>query len=128
MQPFELNPENSLKVDVVKGAKTIFHKGLVEIGEGNVSVRIPNRDELYITPTFNNYQEINEDDVVHLKFNGEQLSEGKQAFAEYRLHISIYKARPRAKCVIHTHSPYATMLSVARKGIPVFHADIGLGG
>ena len=124
------NLEHSLRMDVVNGAKAIFHKGLVDIGEGNVSIRIPKKDELFITPTFNQYEKMAEDDVVHLKFNGVQLSKGKNASKEYRLHVVIYKARPKASCVIHTHSPYATMLSIARKKIPVLLEEmvVFLGG
>ncbi|MCP8305639.1 MAG: class II aldolase/adducin family protein, partial [archaeon] len=111
--------KDRLRMDVVNGAKAIFHKGLVDIGEGNVSIRIPEEEELFITPTFSQYETMTEDDVVHLKFDGTQLSKGRRASTEYRLHVAIYKARPKARCVIHTHSPYATMLSVVRKKIPV---------
>jgi len=46
---------DQLRGEVVKGAQEIFLKGLVTVGEGNVSIRIPGRDELLITPTFNHY-------------------------------------------------------------------------
>jgi L-ribulose-5-phosphate 4-epimerase len=113
-----------LRTDVLEGARAIFQKGLVETGEGNVSIRVPGRDELLITPAFNRYGAMNEDDVVHLSFDGKQLTGGKPASTEYRLHVVIYKARPRAQCVIHTHSPYATMLSVVRKKIPVLMEEM----
>jgi len=119
-----------LKMDVVKGAKAIFRKGLVDIGEGNVSIRIPKKRELLITPTFNRYEVMAKDDVVHLRFDGTQLSKGKRASTEYRLHVAVYDARPRAQCVIHTHSPHATILSIARKKIPILMEEmvILLGG
>jgi len=122
--------EKHLRMEVVNGAKAIFKRGLVDVGEGNVSHRVPEKEELFITPTFNQYETMTKDDVVHLKFDGTQLSKGKRASTEYRLHVAIYKARPRAQCVIHSHSPYATMLSVARKKIPVLLEEmvIILGG
>ncbi|MCP8312333.1 MAG: class II aldolase/adducin family protein [Candidatus Methylarchaceae archaeon HK02M1] len=124
------NLEDHLRMDVVNGAKAIFHKGLVDVGEGNVSTRIPKEEELFITPTFSQYETMTKDDVVHLKFDGTQLSKGRRASTEYRLHVAIYKARPKARCVIHTHSPYATMLSVVRKKIPVILEEmvVFLGG
>ena len=69
-------------------------------------------------------------DVVHLNFDGEQLSKGKNTSTEFRLHASIYRIRPNAKCIIHTHSPYATMLSILRKDIPTLMEEmvILLGG
>ena len=115
----EPNLENRLRRKVVAGAKLIFSKGLVNVGEGNLSIRAHESEDLFITPTLNQYEEMIESDVVHLRFDGKQISEGKCASTEYRLHIAVYKARPKIRCVIHTHSLYATMFSVARKRIPV---------
>jgi L-fuculose-phosphate aldolase len=120
----EPDQEHDPKKEIVKGAKAVFNKGLVDVAEGNVSMRIPHRDELFITPTFNQYESMNEEDVVHLKFDGMQLSEGKSASTEYRLHVAIYSARPKAKCVIHTHSTYATILSILRRKIPVIMEEM----
>ena len=46
------------------------------------------------------------------------------------MHCSIYKARPKVQCIIHTHSPYATALSVLHQNIPVIIEEmvIFLGG
>jgi len=126
----EVIDDSLLKTDVVIGAKKIFNKGLVQAGEGNVSVRIPGKDELYITPTFNLYEDLRETDVVHLKFDGTILSKGRGPSSEYRLHVEVYQFRPKVMAVIHTHSPYATMMSAARKPIPVLIEEqvIFLGG
>jgi len=42
----------------------------------------------------------------------------------------LYQTRPKVMAVIHTHSPYATMMSVARKRIPILLEEqvIFLGG
>ncbi|MEJ2250466.1 MAG: class II aldolase/adducin family protein, partial [Candidatus Lokiarchaeota archaeon] len=98
-----------LKNDVVKAAKQIYEKGLVEAGEGNISSRIPEKNELLITPTFNKYYNLKESDIVHIRFDGTLIGEGEPS-TEYKLHVAVYKSRPRANYVIHTHSPYATML------------------
>jgi len=126
----ETDKEDQLRMEVVKGAKDIFAKGLVEVGEGNVSVRIPKTDELLITPSFNQYKSLKKEEIVRMKFDGTPLSAGKLPSTEYRLHVAVYNARPKANCVIHTHSPYATMLSVARIKIPVILEEqvIFLGG
>lgn len=115
----EADKEDQLRIEVVNGAKAIFTKGLVEAGEGNVSIRIPKKDELFITPSFNQYTSLVKDEIVRMKFDGTPLSSGKLPSTEYRLHVAIYEARPKANCVIHTHSPFATMLSVVQKKIPV---------
>jgi L-ribulose-5-phosphate 4-epimerase len=107
------------RTEVVKGAKAIFNKGLVDFAEGNVSIRNGKKDEFFITPSFNNYETLSEDQVVHMKFDGTQLSTGKLPSTEAIMHTMIYDSRPKVHCVIHTHSPYATMLSVNQMDIPI---------
>ncbi|GAB4329066.1 MAG: class II aldolase/adducin family protein [Promethearchaeota archaeon] len=119
-----------LKKQVVEAAREIYARGLVVFGEGNVSVRVPDADEFFITPTLNDYESISKEDVVHLRFDGTKLSLGKDASSEYRLHAALYEARRRVNCVVHTHSPYVSMLATARKEIPVLFEEmvIFLGG
>jgi ribulose-5-phosphate 4-epimerase/fuculose-1-phosphate aldolase len=81
--------------EVVKGAKAIYKRGLVDFGEGNVSVRNGRKDELFITPSFNNYETLTDDQVVHIKFDGTALSKGKLPSTEATMHIMIYNSRPK---------------------------------
>lgn len=116
--------------EVVKGAKAIYKRSLVDFGEGNVSVRNGRKDELFITPSFNNYETLTDDQVVHIKFDGTALSKGKLPSTEATMHIMIYNSRPKVQSVIHTHSPYATMLSVNHINIPIIMEEqiVFLGG
>jgi L-ribulose-5-phosphate 4-epimerase len=122
--------EDQLRMEVVKGAKAIFIKGLVEAGEGNVSIRNGKKEELFITPSFNQYDTLNKDEIVHLNFDGTPLSAGKLPSTEAKMHIAIYRSRPKVQSVIHTHSPFASMLSIVQKGIPIIMEEmyIFLGG
>lgn len=124
------NKEDHLRMEVVKGAKKIFAKGLVEAGEGNVSVRNGKKEELFITPSFNQYDTLKKDEIVHLNFDGTPLSGGKLPSTETKMHIAIYQSRPKVQAVIHTHSTFATILSIVRKGIPIIMEEmfIFLGG
>jgi L-fuculose-phosphate aldolase len=125
-----LTKEDMLRIEVVEGAKAIFTKGLVETGEGNVSIRNGKREELFITPSFNQYSTLIKNEVVHMNFDGTPLSSGKLPSTETKMHIAIYKSRPKVQAVIHTHSEYATMLSIVQKGIPIIMEEmyIFLGG
>ncbi len=122
--------EADYRQQVVDGAKAIYENGLVQFGEGNVSVRVKKMDEFFTTPSQNDYETFKPEEVVYMKFDGTQLSKGRPTSSEYRLHVAIYQARPKVNCVIHTHSPYASMLSVAKKEIPVIFEEmcIFLGG
>jgi L-ribulose-5-phosphate 4-epimerase len=121
---------NELRKTVVEAAKSIFEKGLVENNEGNVSIRVAKSEEFLITPTANQYDTLTEDQIVHMAFDGTPLSSGKLPSSEVKLHTAIFKSRPKVQCVIHTHSTFATMLSVVRKSIPIIMEEqvIYLGG
>jgi L-fuculose-phosphate aldolase len=44
------------------------------------------------------------------------------------MHLDIFKHRPEAGAIVHTHSTYATALACLRKDIPPFHYMIGIAG
>lgn len=119
-----------LRMKLQEGAKLIYEKALVQAGEGNMSVRLPSREEILITPTYNKYYNLKKKDLVHMKFDGTVINRSSKPSSEFLLHLDLYKARPAANCVIHTHSPHATMMSVARKRIPILLEEqvIFLGG
>jgi ribulose-5-phosphate 4-epimerase/fuculose-1-phosphate aldolase len=124
------DPDAEYREMVLQGAKAVYAAGLVQFGEGNVSVRVKKAEELYITPSQNDYATMTAEDVVHVQMDGTMLTKGKPLSSEYRLHVAIYQARPKVNCVIHTHSPYAGMLSIVKKPIPPIFEEmvIFLGG
>ena len=65
-----------------------------------------------------------------MAFDGTPLSSGKLPSTEAKLHVAVYKSRPKVQAVIHTHSTYASMLSISRKEIPIIMEEqvIYLGG
>jgi len=121
---------SNMKEDIVNAGRDLFNKGVLENNEGNISLRISKKDELLITPTGNNYQTCTSEQIVHMKFDGTPLSSGKLPSTEAKMHIAIYESRPKVKCIIHTHSTYASMLSILRKSIPIIMEEqvIYLGG
>ena len=114
---------------VVRGAQEIYKKGLVEDGEGNISVRI-NKNEILVTPTSTKYDLLSPDLIVHMDLDGNVIGSGKIPSTEVKMHLAVYKDRPKVKCVIHNHSPYISMLSILRKSIPIIMEQqlIFLGG
>lgn len=121
---------DALKEKLIKAAKKIYEKDLVEEGEGNLSVRIPDKKEMFITPTYNSYQGLRKEDIVRIKFDGEKIEGERDPSSEYLLHSEVYEKRARVNCLIHTHSIYASVLSVLRVKIPVIFEEmlIFLGG
>ena len=96
---------------VFEGAKAIFNAGLVEMGEGNVSARAKKKDQMYITPSQNDYANMELEDVVHMQFDGTYFSDGRRASTEYLLHKAFYEARRKAKCAIQWDTKRRTNIS-----------------
>lgn len=44
------------------------------------------------------------------------------------MHADIYRFKPQAGAVVHTHSPHATAFSTLREDIPAFHYMVAMAG
>jgi len=58
------------------------------------------------------------EDIVILDLKGNTISGIRKPSIEVPLHLAIYNARQDVQAIVHTHSPYATAMAVARKEIP----------
>lgn len=121
---------SEMKNQICWASKEIYQRGLVNVGEGNISLRVKNRDEMVITPSGNNYLNPLPANMVHITFEGKVITEGKKPSTEYYLHRIFYEKRPKVNCVIHTHSTYASILAVQRKALPMIFEEMAvfLGG
>jgi L-fuculose-phosphate aldolase len=112
---------------VVRTAQALDAAGFCPSKSGNVSVR--HGERVLITPSGLPYAAMLPDDIVEIDLEGRRTGGSeRKASSEWPFHAAIYKARPDATAIVHTHSPYATALSCARRDIPAFHYMIALGG
>jgi len=118
--------EQELRQEIVAVAQAIDRAGFCPSKSGNVSARFG--DGLLITPSGLPYAQTNPEDLIHLGLDGTVLSGNRKPSSEWPFHVAIYKARPEAQAIVHTHSPRATALSCTRRGIPAFHYMIALCG
>jgi L-fuculose-phosphate aldolase len=93
---------------------------------GNVSCRSP--EGFAITPAGIPYRELQPADIVALPLEGPLPASARRPSSEWRMHCAIYRARPDVAAIVHTHSPRATALACAGRGIPAFHYMIALAG
>lgn len=101
---------------VVDVSRYIFERGLVPGKAGNVSARIKHEEgfTIAITPTLISLQDLNEDDIVLVRDDGEILSKGKPS-SEVNMHLAIYRQKPEINGIVHAHSPYATGFAFSNK-------------
>ena len=118
--------EQALREEVVAVAQAIDRAGFCPSKSGNVSARLS--EGFLVTPSGLPYAKTTPADLLHLTLDGTVLAGERKPSSEWPFHAAIYRARPDAKAIVHTHSPRATALSCTRRGIPAFHYMIALCG
>jgi L-fuculose-phosphate aldolase len=112
--------------EIVAVAQALDTLGLMPNKSGNVSCRVAGG--FCITPAAVPYRELTAASIVEVAFDAEPPAAGLRPSSEWRMHGAIYAARPDVAAVVHTHSPHATALACAGRGIPPFHYMIALAG
>jgi L-fuculose-phosphate aldolase len=118
--------------EVLEAVHAITAARLVSGASGNVSrrIRTPDGDLVAITASRVPYHRFTVEDVVVVDFEVEPIFGDGIPSSEALLHMAIYRARPDAGAVIHTHSVYASAFAVAGQAIPAIldEQTLTLGG
>lgn len=112
------------RAEIIDVTLVLDAAGMVPNKSGNVSCR--SADGFAITPAGTPYRELQPADIVQLALEGP--APAQRPSSEWRMHAAIYRARPDVTAIVHTHSPRATALACAGRGIPAFHYMIALAG
>lgn len=120
--------ENDIRRKIIKLCLQMNATGLNQGTSGNISARFGNR--MLITPSGIPYEQLNTEDIASMAINGSKLAwDGPcKPSSEWHFHRSILKNKPDLNAVIHTHSTFSTVLSIARESIPAVHYMIGAFG
>lgn len=119
-----------LRSQLVETAQAIVRSGAISMsGHGNISIRIPGRDEILYTAG-SSLAGFQDSGIARLGLDGAVL-EGEVppiAAAVIAMHTTIYQEQPDTGCVLHTHSPYATAFAVANRPIEGWTEAFGIFG
>jgi L-fuculose-phosphate aldolase len=113
--------------EIIAIARSLDAAGLMPNKSGNLSCR--SAGGFTITASGVPYAELTPAGLVELPWPAtrEPVS-GPRPSSEWRMHAAIYAARPDVAAIVHTHSPRATALACAGRGLPAFHYMIALAG
>ena len=124
-----------LKKQIIEYAQKLNSTNLSPLRSGNVSIRVINDsvEGFLLTPSGKRYNELVPEDIVFLalreKYDNLKLfNSSLNPSSEWRFHQDIYLQKPKAKAIVHAHSPHATAVSTHGKSIPAFHYMIALAG
>jgi L-fuculose-phosphate aldolase len=108
--------EFKLKEQICEIGRRVYAKGFAAANDGNISVRLNDR-EVLCTPTMMSKGYLKPEDLCVVDYEGKQLRGTRKRSSEILLHLAVYKHRPDVQAVVHCHPPHATAFAVA--GVPV---------
>jgi len=123
-----------LKKAVADAAHLFWQKELTPGQDsGDVSLRDPETNLVYICPRPNgslpipNWGVIKPEDIVVMDLDGNiQEQNGILATVEAPMHLEIYKARPEANAIVHSHAEWSSVFAITGKNIPLALAEQSL--
>jgi len=100
--------------DLVAANHILFDQGVVD-GFGHVSVRHPAARDRFLLARSIAPALVSSEDIMEFGLDGNPLdARGRAVYLERYIHSEIYRARPDAGAVVHSHSPAVIPFSVAR--------------
>ncbi|MDO4786949.1 MAG: L-fuculose-phosphate aldolase [Fretibacterium sp.] len=112
---------------VAYGRRLVTHR-LTRGTGGNVSVFCRAKGLFAISPSGMDYFETESADVVVMDLEGRVAEGSRRPSSESDMHRLLYREREDVGAVVHTHSPYATVLACLHRELPPVHYLIGFAG
>ncbi len=121
--------DRALREAVIATALAMNAAGINRGKSGNVSARVRDGgcDGFLVTPSGLPYADTTPADIVAMSLDGD-VQGHRTPSSEWRFHRDIYRSRPDAIAVVHTHAPFATTLACLGRGIPAFHYMVAAAG
>ncbi|NLY09729.1 MAG: fuculose phosphate aldolase [Tissierellia bacterium] len=116
------------KKQIIIYGNNMIKEGLTTASGGNISVRVPGDNSMYITPSGMDYSTLTADNIVKTSFDGNYDLEGNKPSSEWSMHSILYENRENCNAVVHTHSPYLTTLACLGKALPAIHYLVASSG
>ena len=98
-----------IRHEIISIVDELYDGGLITPKGGNVSARVPDAEELWITPTQLYKGGLTEETLIRVNMKGRKLEGRDRPSVELPMHLQVYKTRDDVGAVIHTHAPMATI-------------------
>lgn len=94
------------KEEIVEAGRFLYEKGLLVGTDGNISIRLSER-EVLITASGYCKGRLTPEQVTKVDMEGHVL-EGRKPARDIRMHLAVYRECEEAKAVVHAHPPVTT--------------------
>ena len=126
--------ERRARTDLAACHRLAYRFGFSEGIDNHLTMLVPGRaDRFYLAPFGLMWSEVKASDFLEVDFSGATVAgNGLVEDTALYIHLSVHRLKPQASCVLHTHMPYATALSMledprlhmAGQNAIGFHEDI----
>ncbi len=107
---------------IVLACRMLAMEGHSETLAGQITVR--SADGTYLTtPMAVGFDEITPEHVIRVDENLQVLGGDRMANPAVRFHVWVYRERPDVNCIVHTHPPYISALSMTGRPLSISHMD-----
>ena len=106
--------ERQARVDLAACYRLADHFGLNEGIDNHMTMLLPGHDDRFLLAPFGlHWSEVKASDFMVVDFNGRILAgRGPVEPTALYIHMPVHRLAPQARCVLHTHMPYATALTM----------------
>ena len=120
--------ELDIRKKIIALCKEMNSSGLNQGTSGNISAAY--HGKMLISPSGIAYDDLEPDMIASMSLvhEGDHYEGPCKPSSEWHFHRAILKSNPAYEAVIHTHSNYATVLSIGRQTIPACHYMIAAFG
>ena len=107
--------QQGTKEEILYWSKRLYQKGMSPSTSGNISIKV--KEGILISASGVCLNDMNEDDIVLIDYDGNLLNGNKKPSSEKIMHSEIYTKRDDINAIIHSHCPLITAFAVAGKPI-----------
>jgi ribulose-5-phosphate 4-epimerase/fuculose-1-phosphate aldolase len=106
--------ERQARIDLAACHRLAARFGFNEGIDNHLTMLVPGRSErFYLAPFGLLWSEVKASDLLELDFSGKVVAgRGLVEDTALYIHLSVHRLLPAARCVLHTHMPYATALGM----------------
>ncbi len=125
LKPSMTDGEWQARCDLAALYHVTQHLGWTDLINTHMSVRVPGEPNHFLINLYGEmFDEITASSLVKMDLEGNVIGDqGKFNAAGFTIHSGIYKARPDANCVMHTHTRAGAGLSTIRGGLRPISQD-----
>jgi ribulose-5-phosphate 4-epimerase/fuculose-1-phosphate aldolase len=104
--------ERQARIDLAACYRLAAHFGLNEGIDNHLTLIVPDHADRFLLAPFGlHWSEVKAGDFTVIDFDGKLVSgPGPVEDTALHIHLPVHRLGPRARCVLHTHMPYATAL------------------